>query len=63
MMTQNEYYETLDRFLDRSIRIIKLVIQSRGYFNQDLQKLRAEQKVDIARLHELEKEIKSQWEN
>jgi hypothetical protein len=63
MMTQIEYYETLDRFLDRAKRIDELVILSRGYFNQDLQRLRNDQKIDIAKLHELEEEIKSQWDN
>jgi len=62
-MTQNEYYETLDRFLERAKLIDELVILSHGYFDRKLQNLRSEQKVDVEKLHELETEIKSQWDN
>jgi hypothetical protein len=58
-----EYYELLEKFLERAKLIDELVLMSRGYFNQDLQALRSEQKEDVKKLRSLETEIKSQWDN
>jgi hypothetical protein len=58
-----EYYELLEKFLERAKLIDELVLMSRGYFNQELQALRGEQKDDVKKLRGMETEIKSQWDN